>query len=75
MNASLIGWPKEEELGEYMYIYTGGDPLVRKEYLIKEVDLWYFLLLYQCKLRIITSEKFYDPLIDLGAYFVWYYQF
>ena len=50
MNASLIGWPKEEELGEYMYIYTGGDPLIRKEYLIKEVNLWYLLLLYQRKL-------------------------
>ena len=38
MNASLIGWPKEEELGEYMYIYTGGDPLVRKEYLITQTS-------------------------------------
>ena len=132
-----------KELGVYMYIYTGGEPLVRKKDLIKLCEKHsdcvflcftnatlideYFAnemlrvgnlvpaislegfeeatddrrgngvyqkvihameLLRKKKLiygisccytsanyNSITSEEFYDSLIDLGAYFVWYFHY
>lgn len=132
-----------KELGVYMYIYTGGEPLVRKEDLIrlceKHSDCVFLCftnatlidekfaddmlrvgnfvpaislegfeeatdgrrgngvyqkvtkamaLLREKKLiygisccytsanyESITSEEFYDSLIDLGAYFVWYFHY
>ena len=60
-----------KELGVYMYIYTGGEPLVRKKKLIYGISCCYTSANYNS----ITSEEFYDSLIDLGAYFVWYFHY
>ena len=118
-----------KELGVYMYIYTGGEPLVRKTDIIRlceKHDDCVFLcftngtlideqfaedmlrvknfvpaislegmeaatdnrrgqgvfdkvikamdLLHEKKLAI-TSEEYYDMMIDKGAYFVWYFHY
>ena len=132
-----------KELGIYMYIYTGGEPLVRKDDLMRlcrehsdcvflcftnatlideafadeMLDVGNFIpaislegfeeatdgrrgegvyrkviqaieLLHRKKLlygisacytsanfESITSEKFYDQLIEMGAYFIWYFHY
>lgn len=132
-----------KELGVYMYIYTGGEPLVRKKDLIKLCEkhsdcvflcftnatlidedfanemlrvgnlvpaislegfeeatddrrgngvyqkvihamellrkkklIYGISCCYTCaNYNSITSEEFYDSLIDLGAYFVWYFHY
>ena len=101
-----------KELGVYMYIYTGGEPLVRKTDIIRlceKHDDCVFLeaatdnrrgqgvfdkvikamdLLHEKKLvygisccytsanyDAITSEEYYDMMIDKGAYFVWYFHY
>ena len=112
-----------KKLGTYMYIYTGGEPLVRKADLIKIcqmhpdceflsftngtlIDEDFCQEMLKVKNFVpaislegfetatdgrrgngistcytshnyadVTSEKFFDYIIDLGAYFIWYFHY
>lgn len=57
-----------KELGVYMYIYTGGEPLVRKKYLIrlcKKHDDCVFLCFTNATL---IDEEFADEMLEVGNF-------
>ena len=64
-----------KELGVYMYIYTGGEPMVRKHDLIKLCEMH-----QDCEFLAFTNgtlidEAFFDMMIDAGALFVWFFHY
>ncbi len=77
-----------KEMGVYFYIYTGGEPLVRKDDLIRlceKHDDCVFMAFTNGTLideaftsenyDSITSEAYWDMMIEMGAYFVWYFHY
>lgn len=59
-----------KELGVYQKVIHAME-LLRKKKLIYGISCCYTSANYNS----ITSEEFYDSLIDLGAYFVWYFHY
>ena len=73
-----------KELGTYMYIFTGGEPLVRKKDVIalceKHSDCEFLsftngTLIDEAFCQDVTSEEFFDMIIDAGALFVWFFHY
>ena len=65
-----------KELGIYFYMMTGGEPLVRKADIIKLCEK-HNECAFHCYTRknmdAVTSDEFFDLLIEHGSRFAWYF--
>ena len=64
-----------KKLGTYMYIYTGGEPMVRKKDIITICERHPDCEFLSFTNGTLIDEEFYDMIIEAGALFIWFFHY